>query len=1166
MLDLGTGDPEPLGHVPDGPSPAPSDDSLGGVDEPARDPVLGLCFGDYQLEEEIAHGGMGVVYRARQLSLDRTVAVKLLLLGRYSSADSIERFRREAQAVAALRHPNIVALHEVGECEGQHYFSMEYVDGASLAERLRAGPLPSSRCAEIARAMAGAMHYAHGCGVMHRDLKPSNVLLDAFGQVRITDFGLAKRLDGTSDLTVPGQIVGTPNYLAPEQAAGRSDEIGPLSDVYAIGAVLYELLTGRPPFLAHSLQETLLRIRDTDPIPPHSLNPAVARDLETISLKCLQKQPAQRYPSAQALADDLTRFLSQQPILARPVAPAERVLKWIRRNPRLATLCSITVLAVTGLFVSQTVMSFRLARANRVTRETNARLTDTVRDLEWQKAEDFIAAGKTASGLANLNRFLRDNPRDQVVASRILSLLNLHSFALPVSEPLRHAGTVINAGFGSEGRLAYTASVDGTASLWELATSRQVLSVSNQSPIVAAALLARDSRLVTLDGQAATVWDVASGRRLASFPRAPKAERVLAVNADRTRFAFPDGPQILVIDIRSGRPVGPPLPNPGVLYRAQFSPDSRHLATGTVSASLAVWDLETGRPAFESRPLYRPSVEFSPDGTRLAAASGDGSLWIIEARTGQVIQRRQHLAGDPFLVQFTPDGRRLVTAFWSSFVQVWDVGTLEPIGAPLGLQDWTTAVAISPDSRQLVTGTRQGSVRVWDLETGQAILEPFEHEGPITAVAIDADGSQVITASDDGTARVWNLQMRHPPPGRTWAPGRRIREVAFSPDGERLLIATDRVAQLRDARTGEPLGSPIADPSLFDAGFSADGRLLFTASGKTGARLWDGRTGAPLGEPLAHDRDVWQCAFSPDGRVLLTTSRDERARVWNTATGVLVHPPLVHPDEVICVGAAPDNQRFATGCLDGAVRIWSLEAGRELVPPLRHKGLVWSLAFSPDGQRLVTGSGDKSAVVWDSATGRPVGAPLAHENAVFHVAFSPDNLHVLTASEDGTARVWDARTGRPRSVWMRHRGPVWSARFSPDGRLVATASNDGAARLWDAATGYPVTHRLAHPSEVHRVNFSPDGRQLITGSKDGTVRLWDVFLAPVPVPDWFLDLADALAGKRLGLRGEIMPVSQLQLHALRERLIASPSTDFYSRWGRWLLQDRLFEPPPAFVP
>src|SRR2546422_391900 len=299
-------------------------------------------FGDYELLDEIAHGGMGVVYRARQINLNRTVAVKMLLLGQFSSAESIQRFQREATAAAGLQHPNIVAIHEVGAIDGQHFFSMDYVEGRSLATIIREKPLPARAAAIYCQGIAEAIAYAHGRGIIHRDLKPSNVLIDVFDQVRITDFGLAKQLDGSSDLTVTGHVLGSPNYFAPELAAGRHDEAGPATDVYSIGAMLYECLTGRPPFLAESLQETLLKIRDSEVPAPRLLNARIPRELETICLKCLEKGPAARYATAQELANDLARFLKSEPIHARPVTHAERAWRWCRRKPALVSFIVAT--------------------------------------------------------------------------------------------------------------------------------------------------------------------------------------------------------------------------------------------------------------------------------------------------------------------------------------------------------------------------------------------------------------------------------------------------------------------------------------------------------------------------------------------------------------------------------------------------------------------------------------------------------------------------------------------------------------------------------------------------------------------------------------------------------------------------------------------------------
>jgi serine/threonine-protein kinase len=303
---------------------------------------LGSVFGSYELLEEIGRGGMGVVYKARQRTLNRIVALKLILTGARATAAEIKRFRTEATAAATLQHPNVVAIHEVGEHEGQNYFSMDYIEGKSLAEVIRRTPLPGEQAARYVKTVAQAIHYAHGRGILHRDLKPHNVLIDGTGEPRITDFGLARHIESDSDLTVSGAVLGTPSYMPPEQAGGKRKEIGPASDVYSLGAILYDALTGRPPFRADTPADTLYQVVNEEPAPPRLLNPKVPRDLDTICLKCLAKAPAQRYASADDLADDLGRFLRQEPIQARPVGPLSRLWRWCRRDPIVAGFSGAT--------------------------------------------------------------------------------------------------------------------------------------------------------------------------------------------------------------------------------------------------------------------------------------------------------------------------------------------------------------------------------------------------------------------------------------------------------------------------------------------------------------------------------------------------------------------------------------------------------------------------------------------------------------------------------------------------------------------------------------------------------------------------------------------------------------------------------------------------------
>jgi serine/threonine-protein kinase len=341
----------------------------------------------YEIEAVLGHGGMGVVYQARQVRLQRPVALKMLLAGVHARPEERERFQREAEAVAALRHANIVPVYDVGEVDGRPYFTMELVEGGSLAQQIDGAPQPARPAAELVAALAGAIEAAHQRGIVHRDLKPSNILLTADGTPKVTDFGLARRLHDAPGLTLSGAALGTPSYMAPEQAGGRHGGIGPATDVYALGAILYEMLTGRPPFRAETAAATTLQVLHEDPVAPARLNPRVPRDLETICLKCLQKDPAKRYPTAEALAADLGRYLRGEPIAARPVGPLERLARWARRRPAVAGL-SVALLAMTLLLIAGLVTG--LVVTSDALREARAARAEAVKQLDRNKKANEI--------------------------------------------------------------------------------------------------------------------------------------------------------------------------------------------------------------------------------------------------------------------------------------------------------------------------------------------------------------------------------------------------------------------------------------------------------------------------------------------------------------------------------------------------------------------------------------------------------------------------------------------------------------------------------------------------------------------------------------------------------------------------------------------------------
>jgi serine/threonine protein kinase/WD40 repeat protein len=1037
-----------------------------------------LVIPGYTLQGELGRGGMGVVFKAWQKSLDRFVALKLINAGPLASARALARFRTEALAAARLQHPHVVAIHEIGEFEGRPYLALEYVDGSNLARGLGGRPQPVRTAAQFVALLAETMHFAHERSIVHRDLKPSNILLAGaspqtgmalngdsgrFYLPKVTDFGLAKLLCEEGGQTWTDDFLGTPSYMAPEQTCGQTT-VTPAVDIYALGAILYEMLTGRPPFRAQTAMETVLQVRFEEPLAPRRLQPNVPLDIETICLKCLRKEPRLRYAHAGALAEDLRLFLAQQPIRARPVSTTERAYRWFRRRPAVAALGGSVAVLFLMLSVGAPLAAL-LLRQQRDEAQENARRAQIaehdIRDKLWHS---YLLEAKSVS----LGRSIGQRFHGLDVLRRAVAL-------------------------------------------------RYSLELRNQA----------------ITCMALTDVDVVHFKKAAIPPGLD-----IDVDPRLGRYAVPEAGGDLVIrsvaDDRELARLQGPRERPWYVLPL-FSPDGGFLAANYYIANgrdrCLAWDLSTGTLVLEARIRGEGAcLDFSLDSHWLATSQPDGAVGVYGLASEKTTRRIDLKDAGTTQVAFHPDGRQLAVSS-GKMVRIVDIeGGKVKITLPQPAR--AHPVAWRGDGRLLAVGCDDSRTYIWDTTTWQeqAVLEG--HDAGLYRLSFSHAGNLLATKSWDGTTKLWD-----PVSGRQLvsAPGSLVR---FSQDDHRMAFAQDArvgIWELADGRECRALhhgriGNRIGSQEFigpWSVDFSPDGRLLASAGGD-GVRLWDVAAGEeiahlPVGvaeAALFHPRDSYLITYSPAGLfrwpMSANVERENSARPVSDRRdkGLAIGPPqlLAQPDLAGWARAAMSADgrwlAFVDHLKSKAVALCVEDAARK-VQLGSHPGIM-SVALSPDGRWVAAGAWGGSGVkVWATATGQSIKDLRVNDtgsNNAF-VSFSPDGQWLVSGGQSDY-RSW--RTGSWEAGPVLERDPVGQGpgplAFSSDSRVLAIAQSSQFVRLIDTSTFREIAQ--LQPPDPHTISclaFSPDGSKLAAGTAKHVIHLWDLALIRRQLADMQLD-------------------------------------------------------------
>ena len=1120
-------------------------------DDPVYEPNIapkldGKLFGDFELIEKIGEGGMGVIYKARQISLNRIVALKMILGDR---ADR-ERFRLEAEAIAALAHPNIVSIYEIGECSGRLFFTMQFVEGHNLKQFIERNRIEAKEAARITETIARAVHYAHQRGILHRDLKPANILMDVDGQPHITDFGLAKHIERDSELTNSGTIMGTPGYMAPEQASGKIKNLTAATDVYGLGAILYALLTGEAPFTGKSTLEIIRQVSEQPPKSPRLLVPELDLDIETLSLKCLEKTPEHRYRSAEELAEDLARFRSGSPVLARPVPGFEKAWRWCRRNPLVAGLSAAAIFLLLATTASSVLLAISERNA-RINSERNAK-----RELSLKNEVDaaLVEERKTKSALHLANGIWRAETGD--IPGALLWFAESARGSVEDPAQLESQLRRWNSWYASHPRLiAATLLSEGYREVEKGGWDRVEFRSSENEVLIQAG-----SKFVVWNFQRDTVWDlnhicgeVASatwnsrgdelavgcvdGRVLKLNPdqrsivdeiKTDSAVTQIAYSDDCRRLAIANSNELKVFDRLLSQPVELPEHRKNIVY-IKFSPSGEELVTVALDRKARLFNVENSVSAkFESRVYRTKPTEYNQpfrptfvhQGRSLLLRTNRNEYRMFDVISGKQIdeieidQRMYSFAiQDDWLVMAGEKEAQLrriagapeeITNLVLRDENPAQQETKELLSEPLSQMLHTYLMTNCDMSKNglVATGCWDQNVRIWepDVSDGNALPNVVRkhsailpHQTRIRKVRFSPDSRYLITIQIDGLVRIFDLMnsktddyVIDSPTGanflRMVGPDHLISTGASYWFSKNTDVEMRRFDSPSVVASTKPLNQAATNGILMDAICALNGRSLITLH----SRKNRSRTGF-----LSKDGSAGRVCFWswPDCSQLENEIELDSEPRW------IEHHPLRN-QVAICTSNMDvvlidtERQEIETVLVRDAAR-FSFEQRYSHFP---QHAANQQLKYSPDGKTvLVWSQYNVGGFVWDLDREKLRFDPFENQGWPISAAeFSHDGKYIVFAggrSKDVT--IIDAMTGKQVGKTLKHTVVCYNAHFNPDSTLVVTACRDGQARVFDWRTGDLIHNDLKHTADVLDAAFSPDSKYVLTIGVDRKLKVWN---------------------------------------------------------------------------